>query len=373
MTTVLSAPSPKDMASALLTVRMEMRYKEQMTQQIKALGTSYQSKLAALERNVGKWAALRTELAGVGDTLQDTVARLDGIERALRSALAVLEKADADPRIAEYAPSYRSSFSRYTRTVRSLAETTIAGTNLLGKAEANRELSFRTTPVGDTRTIKGAFVGLGYSISDTEGKLWQVDDTGQVLQRYDSSPDQPSDDRGAVDGGLRLDALDGSSITFTVAPSTAGAQTFSGTLNPRGLGVLDPWLYDGIETAAGRDRARVDLKAAVARVGAERNRYEGVVTTIGFYVGQTEAEMKIHDNKTNALLAEQEKKVSALVDQADRRQELLIVGMNHARQMQRQYALLFGQFKLNGSLGQRPNLVGATPAARLFSAMNITV
>ena len=153
----------------------------------------------------------------------------------------------------------------------------------------NRSFTYQITEAGASQTVAGQFLGTDYTITDTAGKIWVREGSfTKVLRRTDSVTGQPTGEFAAITGGIRLDSFNSTTdeVVFTIAPESADATQFTGTLSRKGLGFLDAWLYDGLETSAGRDRAIVDIEKAKRTIDLELARYGSALTTAQFYEGR---------------------------------------------------------------------------------------
>ncbi len=95
-------------------------------------------------------------------------------------------------------------------------------------------------------------------------------------------------------------------ITFTTAPDTTDATTYTGTLSTSGLDILDAWLYGDLESAANQQRAEDDLHSAKNTVDLHLARLKGALATAQFYESQSNVQLDafagLIDGKTTAHL-----------------------------------------------------------------------
>jgi hypothetical protein len=98
-----------------------------------------------------------------------------------------------------------------------------------------------------------------------------------------------------------MDSFDASTnaIGFTTSPSTAGAQSFTGTLSKTGLGVGNAFIYDNLESQAGRDRAIADLESAKISVDQQLIRFKAALAQAQLSASRT-------STRLNDLLVETE-------------------------------------------------------------------
>lgn len=173
--------------------------------------------------------------------------------------------------------------------------------NLLSSS-SKEEFKFITTMDGRFISVTGANIGTGYTITDTQTTIGNdytslgrnhnivyADHKYGVLRHknplvgeFSTKLSSLPGDFVSIFGDVRLDSIDKfdpNKVTITFFPETSAADSFTGTVSREGLGILNSFLYDGFTTAAGRNRAFVDLRAAKTSIDKELFRFEGALSS----------------------------------------------------------------------------------------------
>ena len=130
-------------------------------------------------------------------------------------------------------------------------------------------------------------------------------------------------------------------MTFTIAPDTANPQTFTGTIDREGIGIVDAWFYDNLSTEDGRDRALADLKSARKNIELEINRYQRSLTTIAYYDSRAAIRLGDFRAETGALLIEREREVLTSQDSIQRQFELATTALSRNQAIINVYKTMF--------------------------------
>lgn len=308
MSTVLSPLSASNYKNALLLSGLQTQYGSRIAAKAALIESGYGTKLAGVDRQAQTWRDVQADLEKPRAVIGDTIGRLKGMRGLVESLINTVNKANLDPQSGTLSDGYRATFDSVLKSLRSRVDQAADSPNLLGKTGA-RELLIPTGVHGATLSVHQNFKGTDYKILDSSGDQWAPDYIGHLLRRFDSYPEQPSSVSGNLVGGVRLDGLTGDDVTFTIAPATANPQTFTGTIDREGIGLVDAWFYENFSTQDGRDRALSDLKAAKKAVNQEIDRYQGTLTAIQYY--DTRAAIRLGDfrEETGALLIEREREV----------------------------------------------------------------
>ena len=180
--------------------------------------------------------------------------------------------------------------------------------NLLSSS-SDEEFKFIKTMDGRFISLNGANIGTGYTITDNKTMIGSdytslgrnpnivyADLEYGVLRHKDplvgEFPNKLSSLPGdfvSIFGDVRLDSIDKfdpSKVTITFFPETSAAYSLTGKVSRKGLGILNSFLYDGFTTAAGRNRAFVDLRAAQTSIDGELSRFEGALRSVTLIKGQ---------------------------------------------------------------------------------------
>jgi hypothetical protein len=172
------------------------------------------------------------------------------------------------------------------------------GKNPIGKPQ---NASFKTADVNAASStgsiyIKGKFEGADFTITDSAGKIWHVDRGADELVQFDSYPEQETGTRYATSAVTVASYDEG---TGAITLNTPGGPV-SGTLARFGVGAIDSFLYNGLQSDADVARARADIDAALARFSIDKAVFGGA-----------EAMLDSRLDQINARIADLDKRISA--------------------------------------------------------------
>jgi hypothetical protein len=364
MSTGTGGISGSSFGRAMFLAGMQDQFNKRLAAKTAAIESDYRQRTNSINLDTRKWKNFQADLEKVKEVVTGALERLQGIRVLVDSTIKTVNSARLDPDIATLAEGYRATFDSYLKSIRSRAESTADTPNLLGNT-GERQVQVPISVHGASFAIAQSYMGASYRIEDSEGYVWAPDYDGGLLRRYEAYPDEPTSLGGNLSQGVRLDALAGDTVTFTIAPDTAGAQTFTGTLSGEGIGLPDAWYYDRLATAEGRDRALADAETAKSVVDAEISRYQGFFTSIEFQEKRATTVLRDLRDDSNALLLAQAKDTTAAQDEIQRQLNLLSGALAHNQAIGRQYTQMFGQFGKTGHGFSR--VEGKTFAARIFS------
>lgn len=340
MATVLSPLTGANYNNARLISALQSQYGNRIAAKAVVIEADYASKINGVDRQARKWKDFQAGLDEPRGVVSGAIGRLKGVRGLLDSLIKTVAKADLDPESGTRSEGYRATFDSMLRSLRLRVDQTADRPNLLGKTGA-RELRIPTDIYGATQSLRQNYKGSDYTILDTSGLRWAPDTVGNLLRRYDSYPDDPSSLSGSLAGGVRLDSLSGDDVTFTIAPDTANPQTFTGTIDREGIGIVDAWFYDNLSTEDGRDRALADLKSARKNVELEINRYQRSLTTIAYYDSRAAIRLGDFRAETGALLIEREREVLTSQDSIQRQFDLATTALSRNQAIINVYKTMF--------------------------------
>lgn len=332
--TVLSQFTAGSFDQAQLLSQMQQTFQQNAQKKTDAINNSYNADINSVNMTSDRWKTVRTGIQEGRSVVSNNLARAKQVLSALDSMIMSVNKAGNSED--GYASAYASAFDSYLSGLDRTAGTTNTEPNLLG--EAKKTLTYRVGINGTTTTVNSAFIGSDYYIIDSEGKYWDVNRTSKIIKRYDTYPDEPTSIAGNFETGLQLDSISGDDVTFTVGANTATPQTFSGTIHRKGLHVLDSWAYDGLATAAGRQRALDDLKDAKTAVQLEIRRYNVAFTTSDFYDSVASQSITGLRKKTNQMMIEQATAISEEQNKLAREFQMASSAVTQSIAVQNQYA-----------------------------------
>lgn len=309
-TTSLSSYSPEGAAQSRLLSQMAQAAQKAANAKVNSVSSRYEAEIASLDRKVAEWKDLGKDIGTATSDLSALVGRLKSMRSKLDGIKTAIVKAEQRDQEGAYVnpAGYAKSFDTLVKGLQKDATEGAKQPNLLGSDDVT--YSYRTGIYGQTNSVSGGFVGNSYSITDTEGKKWVLDTHGELLRRYDSYPGDEAAESANIVDGIRLDSISGSDVTFTVGPNSAGPQQFTGTLEKKGLGLMNTWYYDGLATEDGRNRAQADVADAREAINLEISRYELALTSAKFYEDRARLEAGGYKDKSNSLRLESAQEIA---------------------------------------------------------------
>jgi len=300
--TILSPINAGAYSAFILQHQMERYNVAQLAAQQSTIQASYGQKINSNQAETGAWLDLQPELQTSQQFLQGTIDRTNSIYSALRGMMSVIFKAEIEGTTsADTWNSYGASFNSLLSGINSTANSTRVTPNLIGYAPVS-SYSFETDIYRAVSSVSHSDLSTNYYITDSGGNRWAKDnDYASLLKQYDSTTGEETGVVAAINGGLRLDSLVGSAITFTINYDTATATQYTGTLTQNGLLVLDAWFYENLETTAGRTDARAALDYAEVKVESSLARFEQALAQANFSYDQAEIAANSLKNLVNDL------------------------------------------------------------------------
>ena len=342
--TIFSGLSAQSGGNSLLLAQIKAFFQVKVNVQGTRILDQNRGQINSIERDATQWRDLKDDLKEPLFQIERTLTRFKSSRSNLDNLISTVNKANLDPEVATNALGYRAAFDSILNSVRSTAENTIDNPNLLGK-DPSAKLVYPVSPTGGNQILNGRYVGSDYYITDSSGKRWQPDRVAGLLRQYDSYPESPSEKSGALQEGVRLDSFDAATegVTFTINSATAAIESFSGTITREGTNILDAWLYDGLKTQAGRDRALADLKAAKTVLELEERRYQVARTTVNFHRSRADANVDRFQGNIDKVLASQAQELVNVKDSLDRQFRVAQDSLIGAIALRREYSNFFLQ------------------------------
>ncbi len=366
MTSATSGPSAADFSRALLLGSIQTQYDQRARTEIERITERHGVDIGAAERERTRWQRHKTDLGSARNLLEDTTRRLQAIQRSLDVLSETIVQAERDPEIATGSAGYATVFDNHLDAIRSSAENARYDPNLLGNI-TGYTFSFDVNLTGRSHTVHGGYVGTTYEFRDAGDKTWVPDHRANLLQQYDDYPTEESGLRATTAGGVELDALSGTSATITLGRETAAALTVSGTIEAKGLALLDAWSYQNLADADGRSRALSDIAFARQTLNLERSRYELALSVVDRSERRADAAIERTTQERLGLIRERERAKQVAQAQIQSQLSMVANSLSHAEGLYRSYRNMFGQYStLPGSFNR---VVGTTSAARVFSSI----
>ncbi len=250
--TVLTPVNAQDWAGTILQLQLQ-RFNAQKLAQIQAgISSKISQDVNSTNRTATSWKNLKGRIDDAVSFLESTVSRAETIRGQIDGLLATTFKAQYADTISSW--TYPVQFNQGIRAINRTAIDSRASPNLLGSA-TQRNFSYKTDINFGSEQVSQSFIGTDYYIIDSAGLKWTRDRSSYILRQRNATTGALTGQYAALSGGLRLDSISGTAITFTTEPSTSSATAYSGTLYTSGTNILDAWLYEDLTTSPGRGRS----------------------------------------------------------------------------------------------------------------------
>lgn len=343
--TILSKSQKSDIGTVTLLSSMAQTNEKLMQKEIEAVSAKYTAEHSSNMAEAESWRRVSKKVGDSSSFLSETSGRVRQMVSQLDSLILTVNRAEqsANANASPNFDGYAAGFDSMVRGLIDKAENGRSGNvNLLGRGEPT--YSYQTSPSGQTAWVQGGYLGSDYSIIDDDGNKWVPDRQANLLRKYDSSTGEEID---AVNlrSGLEKVSLDTSTgaLSFAIDADTAGRRDFtSASISRTGLRVMDSWLYDGLETSAGRTAALKDLNRVKATLELEMSRYEGARVMAAFYEGRANANAAGSKDEANQALLARAKAVKEVQDDFSRKFESTRDMVLGAMQIRQKFLELFG-------------------------------
>lgn len=338
-TTALTPVSVFGLANATLQIQVAQFNARKLAEDQSVVVASFLQRINSIDRDAGA-------VQGVIDFLDRVVGRVGSIRANLDSAtsFAVLARNGTAQSFSGLARSFNASLN----ALNNAAESGFDSPNLLG-ANGTSSFSYIATDNAATRTVAHKYLGTDYSITDSGGDRWiREGDFTKILVQIDPATGAKTGKKASVNDGLRLDSIAGNAVTFTINFKTSDAEQFTGTLSRSGLEVLDAWLYEGLETVAGRARAIDDIAAAKATLDVHRARFRAAIAEATFYLGRADNQVTAFSGLIGDLTIKQAVALQEAESDAERRNTATLFNLQSAFSTRNAY------LKLLASVGNDP-------------------
>lgn len=303
---ILSPVDPQNIRNILLSLQIGNFNTRKAELANRVIASDNQQEVNAINQEADGFRTLKKNLADVTDFLGRAVVRGDAIDSLLNNLATTVWNAQYGDSLSF--PGHASTFDALLKRINDEAESTRDSPNLLGSTPQS-SFSYAYQTNGATNTVARSFAGYNYTIKEAGDYIWRRDrDLSQFKRFVDSTGAYTGTYVSLSSGAIQLDSFDSATgaVTFTTGVDTSAAAQYSGTVTRSGLGVLDSWLYEGMSTAAGRDRAATDLHAAEVTLGSILSTFRSALDTARFYANQTDIEIasfnSLIDEKTMAAV-----------------------------------------------------------------------
>lgn len=344
--TVLTPVKAQDWAGTILQYQLQ-RYNAKKLAQTQARITSKLSQdVNSTNRIVSSWKNLKGGIDDAVRFLEGTVSRAESIRGKIDGMLSTAFNAQYGDAISSW--TYPVQFDVGIRAINRTAIDSRASPNLLGSA-TQRDFSYKTDLNFGTDQVSRTFLGTDYYIIDSGGLKWTRDRDSNILRQRNATTGALTGQYAALSGGLRLDSISGTAITFTTAPNTTSATAYSGTFYTSGTGILDAWLYEDLTTSAGRTRATTDLHSAKSFIDGQLGRLKGELALARYYSANGQVQVDSLRNLINGKTAAGILKLKEAEDKSNQQAYISDISVNGAQMLRNEYLKLFSVYKV-GSL-----------------------
>jgi len=156
---------------------------------------------------------------------------------------------------------------------------------------------------GGILEIKGAFLGVDFQVTDTNGLHWRLDAIDKTFYQYSSDGTGKRTGQSMPAEGMTIESYDPISGAITYG----GTGTLDGTLQRVGLNILTSEYYKNFADDASVQTAISDIDKALAILNVEGNSIKADAAVL-------EGRIKLVDAKINSFEAEKDLIVSEEVD-----------------------------------------------------------
>lgn len=262
---VLFGATPRNAADDLIKSYLK-HAQTQITKQQKVMASGYESEMAGYREDVLKWMPVSESIKGVQTKVNTAASTIISMEKTVTQMINKLSAGDLSSTTdwAEVALQFDTLRTTLSSQGNSNNNENLVGSVRRADTYTGNTLSYVSGPSGARSTVQGSYLGTDYDIRLSDGTFFRS--TGaQSIQRYEAYPQGKVGYSQSVSASnVSLDATyDASNLSFTIGKNTAAPTSYaSTTVEKHGLGILHSWLYDGLTTAEGRQRAIDDLKTA---------------------------------------------------------------------------------------------------------------
>lgn len=343
----------RDISANRLNAQVRNSFSNRLENETKRIEDSYTQQLNAKDREIDRIIKFKEEITTARVNINATMDRLDEAKEKLDNMLlninqAILSEADTDSQY--LAEGYAAAHDSMLKSLVGMLGEGSGLDNLLGSDTS--EVTYPLTSSGILSKVSGTKLTPHYYIEDSDGKQWHPDFEVKTMKLWDYYPHTESDSDKVTSltpsQGLQVDSLSGTAIDFTIAANTATPQSFSGTLVKEGLEVLSSWIYDGLDSASGRQTAASDLTDAKEAVDLERYRYDMVKTTLNYLDQISQAEMDGIQDKVVDIKVEMVQKVNEKKEELARQYQAAQSSLARSIALKNQYLSLFPGSTNNG-------------------------
>ncbi|MGE4529366.1 MAG: hypothetical protein AB7D00_13450 [Rhodospirillaceae bacterium] len=303
----------------------------------------YDAKGVYLEAQANQWAKVKASISNADLAVENGQEGVDQIKDILMQ-MRIL--------VGNYAESespdlLKEQYDAYVDQINNIADTYSKAYNPIGNVVSTdwtpNTITFQTNLAGNETSLTGTYVGSDYYITDSDGTVWVPDPGSSTITQYtvyntENEPDSTkADGFASTRNGMQLDSYDAETgaITFTVNPDNEDLkETRTGTISFGGLGLMQSWFYDGLDTEEGRAAAVAAIDKADDLMTAAESRMVSMATSVKAADARADDEMSdLKDARSQAM---RDELVDTYALQIKQQQELQVLQNTFSNMAQQQ-------------------------------------
>ncbi|MBB4284851.1 hypothetical protein [Roseospira goensis] len=253
--------------SSLSTTRIAERMYTDMRKKTDAVQLAYQSDLDPLNARLGSVAGRLSDAEDIQVAVENGETQVKEIRQLLLDLRVILSSAERNP---DHKDFYAAQFNGTLTEINKVADRYADAYNLLGRPDpetlAPAVKTLQVEDFGVDLEFQGLYAGSSFNLvgtGDSDGTTYQNEPTVNLMQAVtDPGGEELEGTIGHDSDRISAVAVNGESISFTLD----GTDSFTGTLEQGGIGLMPAWFYDGF----------TDLDAASAAVAEAESALEEV-------------------------------------------------------------------------------------------------
>jgi hypothetical protein len=263
-------------ANDVLFQRIKTNANQRLVQAQKQINDIAKQRLDAINVLNERWISVKAQInlaQAYVSTGQDTVKKISDTVLQLRISAASAGEPNANVK------KWREDYDMQVNKLNIFADSGTSASNLVGSINridyAPNKVEYRNDLGAGVTFLRGTYAGSDFRIEANDGTVWVPDLGSDILQaysglqgaalKYTTTDGQTVGRATSTRNGLKLVDYNPQSKQITLhvtIVSTDPPVVVSGTLKTAGIGVMQSWFYNGLETAEDRKRALRDLSAA---------------------------------------------------------------------------------------------------------------
>lgn len=285
-----------------LTVKLHSDYKEQVAE----LDERYSGRLATIDSSSQKWARTLVDGKIARDNVEDNLESADKIRDHLLELRTVLAEIERNPDDLEFR---QGQWNDLLVKIEGVATSKPRAFNLIGPASETDftagTVEVKTGLGAGTLTMEGAYLGVGFKITEPDGRIWYAEPATQTM--IGSATDTEEKQTVSQITGVEKVAYDSGTgaVEFRLdyQENPAGPTT-TGTLETGGIDLMGSWFYD-LSDQATRDELREKLSAAESQVVIAKSKLTNHKAALDIIVNRANAKIAEFGEQTNGVRVEQ--------------------------------------------------------------------